>query len=93
MAKNNIFYVILLVFTMISGCLNEPNVIKAKQKINVYKDYKGDQKEVIFFLNKGDECKIMGKKISKVYAYYQVSCPGKGEGWVELSNDYEALSK
>jgi hypothetical protein len=93
MAKNNIFYVLLIVLIIMWGCKNKPNVIKAKQKINVYKDYSGDQKDVIFVLNPGDECKILGEKIAKVYAYYEVSCPGKGRGWVELGNDYEVFSK
>ena len=76
------------------GCHNESKALRAKQEINVYKDYNDDLKAVIFVLNPGDECEILGgERVAKVYAYYPVSCPGKGKGWVMLGGDYEVFLK
>lgn len=82
-------------FIMTSACDKEANtkLLKANKRLGVYKSYIDDQQQVIFYLNPGDECSVGKKKTAKIYSYYEVTCPGKGNGWVALGDGFEIISR
>lgn len=68
-------------------------ILKANKQIEVYKSYADDQQQIIFFLNPGDECTLGKKKVAKLYSYYEVTCIGKGSGWVALGDGFEIIER
>jgi len=90
--ESTIKYTIIgCLLVMTCACTNETDTkwLKANKKLEVYKSYVDDQQQVIFYINPGDECTVGKKKIAKIYSYYEVTCPGKGKGWVALGDGFE----
>lgn len=93
MVKNKIIIIILMIlssFSIIRGCNSEckPKILIAKKPVKVFRTYENDEQKVIYVLNPGEQCAVGRKKISKVYAYYEILSLAKGPGWVIAGDDF-----
>jgi hypothetical protein len=77
----------------LSGCQKaDPNLWVAIKDIPVYEDHAGDAQKVSFNLHAGDECLPGAVETEKVYQYTEVTCPGKGHGWV-VGSDFKRIKR
>lgn len=86
---------LLLFLLLMTGCQidNDHKVLVALKSIPVYKTHKGDAQQEVFKLSVGDKCAVGRESVEKVFGYLEVTCPGKGYGWIVMSgsSDYRIV--
>jgi len=87
--------IVLIILASILGCQREkgPRALVALAPVQVLKDHKGDAQQEIFALAPGDCCAVGREAYEKVFGYYEVVCPGKGNGWVVMGGDYKIVNR
>jgi len=85
----------LLLLALLSGCSKPSSNDKlvVLKKMDVFETCENDSLKVIFSLTPGDECFIGTRKVEKMFAYLEVTCPEKGHGWVVIGDNYEIVNK